>query len=1526
MIHMNRRVVLILITLLLIVSSVPLQLQAAIPGATTNDPTGVQTKNATLHGYIDDGRRDVRYQYYTTNDDSFGPVTGTIWCAQTFNVTTPHYINYVKLLVYRIGSPGTVTVSIRATDMTGNITGADLTSGTTNGNNLSTISPFTWRKIAVSPYYLAARTRYAIVVRATAGDGSNELCWRDDTTSPTYTGGSFMVSATSGVTWIVDSSKDSLFEEYGSGVNDSGKICTVGFEYYSTDYIVNRINLPESFIKQTNPTTLPPYTANGVAFSPNGTLLAVAHETSPYVSIYRLGATNGTWYKMRNPTTLPEGDATSVAFSPNGTLLAVGTIYSPCLVMYRRGPTNGTFYKIPGPTGVAGAPYDIKFSPDGVYMAVGHQDMPRLTIYKRGATNGTYYKLQNPTTLPSSNVNGVAFSHNGTYLAASFTFSPYLLIYKKGAVNGTYYREPNNPTTVPGAIQGLAFSHNSTYLAAGSYYSPYVIIYKRGATNGTYYKLPNPATLPTNAGWGVAFSNDSIYLSVAHYNYPYLTIYRRGATNGTYYKLPNPATLPANVGQDVAFSRNDTYLAVAHAMYPYVTIYKTQYKTGDAFIYNLTNLKPGQFYNYRAYVNNSNGSSAGVYKQFLVKPNSPSSCSGSGYNRTQVNLSWTNYVRSNKTIIVRKAGSSYPSSLTDGTIIYNGTGTSYHDTNLTDGITYRYGFWSWRSWNYSTSFRQLSSIKNTTSATTTSDIIPRLANMSATSDHVGQKIFLNVTYSDTDDGAPEQIRARMWLGATIYNESMTWKSGSNYTGAHYSHNRTFSKGGLWSVKFQAFDGMHWNETAPLTFAISYNISFGINFPSYLSIGDYILTFGTLANGTIPLNNVWAYTKVVDNANVTIPFSARPFYVVNGLYMYSFSTSTMLPGIYTICLNVTVTGMNMIMNQTLYLSYSGGESNPGPGHIAAKLFYTFFHQNTGMQLADDLYKMYISITTSFTEDNRVKYGTYETYTGQTLYYQVKDYWGNLVYPGNGTTYSSFFISSTGSYLDIGIAANEFLVKNSNDSIIYFRLTNGPLNGTGNTWYSSWIPPQESAKVFMRTGIYNFTLRYYDPMTRALTGTKYVNDFYIDSDIFYWVPGYRLGDIVISLYNVNSSLLNQLINVGVYVNNVNSTVLNQAISSSIWLQNLNATIANQLIYMVQNISNWNTTIKNQWIAAIQNITNMRANITNQIISVDQHIMNLNSNIVNQSNLIRQQILNLNTTLNVQINGVLQNITNVLSNITYQGNLVGQWITNLRTNITEQFNMVVQQVENINGTIYEQANIADQLILNSKSLIIAQINAVWQAVNNTNATATLNETQLHNLNITGFDSLMIKLRAILDQFQLPHSWQIPKVDYTINDTTPPISTITAYVAADGSLQVSYGCTDNSVFGVAYVNLYYKIGTNASYWRNWSFHAPQTGTKTFNGETPKNGTTYWFRCLGTDVFGNVEQPSDTNTMNITFFYTAPAAVGQILPVDTTTVIYTMALLIICIILLALYSVYRRRKEEKQMARRTQGPRQPLH
>jgi len=164
----------------------------------------------------------IRYDYYNTGDTGSNGFDDERWGANTFTVSEAFVIESVKLKLLRSATqaPGTITVSIRATSA-GVPTGADLISGTTDGDSLTTDAGGEWREITFSAQRsLSAGTQYAIVVRCSAPEvgGDYPLKWRVDGAAPAYSDGNYCWSTDSGANWsLLGSDADHMFECWGSG-------------------------------------------------------------------------------------------------------------------------------------------------------------------------------------------------------------------------------------------------------------------------------------------------------------------------------------------------------------------------------------------------------------------------------------------------------------------------------------------------------------------------------------------------------------------------------------------------------------------------------------------------------------------------------------------------------------------------------------------------------------------------------------------------------------------------------------------------------------------------------------------------------------------------------------------------------------------------------------------------------------------------------------------------------------------------------------------------------------------------------------------------------------------------------------------------------------------------------------------------------------------------------------------------------------------------------------------------------------
>lgn len=219
------------------------------------------------------------YENYITGDNSAAPIYGlSLYCGQTFTPSIAHPISSVKLLIYRLGSPGTVTVSIRATNQ-GKPTGSDLCVGTTDGDTLTTNTAGEWREITFSASTaLTASTMYAIVVRALSGAVLNRVFWRCDSTSATYANGTYTSSYDSGSNWANISKRDTMFEEWGLGYDYTYEWNVRGSHNFWNKSVRLRFVNPNKEVVMSAPTHTPSYT--GSATSATSYALAPKQHTT----------------------------------------------------------------------------------------------------------------------------------------------------------------------------------------------------------------------------------------------------------------------------------------------------------------------------------------------------------------------------------------------------------------------------------------------------------------------------------------------------------------------------------------------------------------------------------------------------------------------------------------------------------------------------------------------------------------------------------------------------------------------------------------------------------------------------------------------------------------------------------------------------------------------------------------------------------------------------------------------------------------------------------------------------------------------------------------------------------------------------------------------------------------------------------------------------------------------------------------------------------------------------------------------
>lgn len=155
------------------------------------------------------GSESEEFSYGNQNNQR--SIYGVILGAQSFTTVGSFDISSVDIRANKNGSPGTIYVSIRASDGT-NPTGGDLVSGSFNGNDIAAGALY-YNAAFSTPYTLSAATKYHIVVSAPDGDAGNNLLWLLDTAGSFANGDASLYN---GAAWTNYSAQDHDFKVYST--------------------------------------------------------------------------------------------------------------------------------------------------------------------------------------------------------------------------------------------------------------------------------------------------------------------------------------------------------------------------------------------------------------------------------------------------------------------------------------------------------------------------------------------------------------------------------------------------------------------------------------------------------------------------------------------------------------------------------------------------------------------------------------------------------------------------------------------------------------------------------------------------------------------------------------------------------------------------------------------------------------------------------------------------------------------------------------------------------------------------------------------------------------------------------------------------------------------------------------------------------------------------------------------------------------------------------------------------------------
>lgn len=142
---------------------------------------------------------ELQVSYLTGYDNVSLSIASDNYAYQTFTTTEAFTLTHVRARLYRVGTPGTVTCYVE-TASGGTPTGTIATTGVYAGTSITALTSGEWIDFNMTDVAVAAATQYAIVLKA-SGNTSNYILWQVDTSTPTYSGGSYGYSTDAGATW-----------------------------------------------------------------------------------------------------------------------------------------------------------------------------------------------------------------------------------------------------------------------------------------------------------------------------------------------------------------------------------------------------------------------------------------------------------------------------------------------------------------------------------------------------------------------------------------------------------------------------------------------------------------------------------------------------------------------------------------------------------------------------------------------------------------------------------------------------------------------------------------------------------------------------------------------------------------------------------------------------------------------------------------------------------------------------------------------------------------------------------------------------------------------------------------------------------------------------------------------------------------------------------------------------------------------------------------------------------------------------
>jgi 6-phosphogluconolactonase (cycloisomerase 2 family) len=291
---------------------------------------------------------------------------------------------------------------------------------------------------------------------------------------------------------------------------------------------------------------------SSVAFSPSGGLLASSNAGNGSVSVLSVSA--GGALAPAGSATIGAGSApASVAFSPSGALLASANQGNNTVSVFSVAADGGlTPVGLPVTTGAA--PRSVAFSPSGAFLAIANSGGNSVSVFSVSA-GGALTLVGSPVTTGVNAPHSLAFSPSGGLLATANTGNGSVAVFSVSA-DGALTPVSGSPYAV-GAAQAVAFSQHGGLLAVSRFNEQSSVAVFSVTTDGALSQVAGSPYTTDGGPYAVALSPNGHVLATANQFSTDLSVFQGGAPDVQISAPVDQQTYTQNQSVSTAFACTD---------------------------------------------------------------------------------------------------------------------------------------------------------------------------------------------------------------------------------------------------------------------------------------------------------------------------------------------------------------------------------------------------------------------------------------------------------------------------------------------------------------------------------------------------------------------------------------------------------------------------------------------------------------------------------------------------------------------------------------------------------------------------------------------------------------------------------------------------------------------------------------------------------------------------------------------------------------------------------------------------------